>query len=86
MIHLRLREEPTVRLQVKDDIYRIATKVAYEANVPIESFDGAYEYTPTREAQVVLIEGKKATDNITINPIPSNYGLITWDGSVLTVS
>lgn len=86
MIHLRLREEPTVRLQVKDDIYRIATKVAYEANVPIEPFDGAYEYTPTRETQVVLIDGKKATDNITINPIPSNYGLITWDGSVLTVS
>ena len=76
MIHLRL----------KDDIYRIATKVAYEATAPIESFDGAYEYTPTRETQVVLIGDKKATDNITINPIPNNYGLITWDGSALTVS
>jgi len=24
--------------------------------------------------------------DITIAPIPSNYGLITWDGSVLMVS
>ena len=29
---------------------------------------------------------KKFFKNIRINPIPSNYGLITWDGSVLTVS
>lgn len=27
-----------------------------------------------------------ADSSINIMPIPSNYGLITWDGSVLTVS
>lgn len=51
-----------------------------------ESFSGPYEYTPTDAEQIVEITGLLATDNITIKPIPSNYGLITWDGSVITVS
>lgn len=52
----------------------------------VNEFDGEYEYTPTNEVQTINIEGMIALDNITINPIPSNYGLITWNGSVLTVS
>ena len=49
-------------------------------------YQGPYEFTPTQSTQVVEIDGKRAEGNITINPIPSNYGLITWNGSVLTVS
>lgn len=50
------------------------------------SYTGAYEFTPTQELQTVYIENKRATQNIVINPIPNNYGMITWNGSVLTVS
>lgn len=49
-------------------------------------YDGAYEWTPTQSTQTIEIENKKALTNITINPIPQNYGLITWNGSTLTVS
>lgn len=49
-------------------------------------FDGAYQYTPTQSTQTIPIVGKTARSNITINPIPSNYGLITWNGAILTVS
>ena len=49
-------------------------------------YTGPYEFTPTQSTQVVEIDGKRAEGDITINPIPSNYGLITWNGSVLTVS
>lgn len=49
-------------------------------------FTGEYEYTPTEETQTIPINGKRATQNITINPIPNNYGLITWDGTTITVS
>lgn len=49
-------------------------------------FEGDYEYTPTQAEQTIPIQGKTATQDIIIQPIPSNYGLITWDGSVLTVS
>ena len=40
-------------------------------------YTGGYEVTPTSDTQVLLTEGKVATENITINPIEPNYG----DGS-----
>jgi len=49
-------------------------------------YEGEYEYTPTQETQTVQCAGKAMSENITINPIPSNYGLITYNGSVITVS
>lgn len=49
-------------------------------------YDGAYEWTPTDSLQTIEIANKKALDHIKINPIPNNYGLITWNGSTLTVS
>lgn len=49
-------------------------------------YEGATEITPSEEAQVLQTNNFRMTDNITINPIPSNYGLITWDGSTITVS
>lgn len=52
----------------------------------IVPYEGEYEFTPSDSAQAIQIEGMKAGANIIINPIPSNYGLITWDGTILTVS
>ena len=49
-------------------------------------YDGPTEFTPNGSTQTIEIANKKALENITINPIPSNYGLITWNGSELTVS
>ena len=49
-------------------------------------YTGSYEVTPSAETQTIPIENFIAEQNITINPIPSNYGLVTWNGSVLTVS
>lgn len=49
-------------------------------------YTGATTVTPTQETQTLSTLGKIIPTDITINPIPSNYGLITWDGAVLTVS
>lgn len=50
-------------------------------------YDGEYSVVPrARETQTLNTLGKLMLDNVTIAPIPSNYGEITWDGSVLTVS
>ncbi len=49
-------------------------------------YSGPVEITPTSETQTVETESFYIQSNITINPIPSNYGLITWDGSTLLVS
>ena len=53
---------------------------------PVPRYTGPYEFTPTREEQTVHIENMKATQDITINPIPSNYGLVTYNGSIITIS
>lgn len=50
------------------------------------SYTGDYTFIPTQEQQIIEIKDKRATDNIIIEPIPNNYGLITWNGSYLTVS
>lgn len=51
-----------------------------------DPYTGAYEVTPSAETQTLLTDGLRMTDNVVINPIPNNYGLITWNGSVITVS
>lgn len=55
-----------------------------EYDLPV--YDGITEVTPSNQAQVLQTSSKALTRNIVINPIPSNYGLITWNGNTLTVS
>lgn len=51
-----------------------------------EAYSGPTTVTPGPEAQTLNTGGLMVPENITIEPIPNNYGLITWDGSTLTVS
>ena len=53
---------------------------------PAPEYSGAYEVTPSQETQILETAGLKMTDNVTVNPIPSNYGLIGWNGAYMTVS
>jgi len=61
----------------------IITKVV-EHDLP--TYTGETVITPSTTEQVLNTADKVVTRNIVINPIPSNYGLITWNGSTLTVS
>lgn len=55
--------------------------------VPVlEEYTGPFVVTPNTETQTLLTQGLHMAQNVTVNPIPSNYGLITWNGSILTVS
>ena len=56
------------------------------SGTPIQRYTGPYEFTPGDEAQTVQIAGKQATENITINPIPSNYGKVTYNGRIITIT
>ena len=53
---------------------------------PVPKYTGPYEFTPTDEAQTVTITGKQATQDITINPIPSNYGRVSYNGRIITIT
>ena len=54
--------------------------------VDVQTYTGEYEATPSAETQTLNTEGLRLTRNVTVNPIPQNYGLITYNGAVLTVS
>lgn len=49
-------------------------------------YDGAVTVTPSAELQTLQTAGKVLLSNIKVDPIPQNYGLITWNGSFLTIS
>ena len=42
--------------------------------------------TPSNEEQTAVAAYRWTTGIVKVAPIPSNYGLITWNGSTLTVS
>lgn len=54
--------------------------------VDVQTYTGEYEVTPSSETQTLDTAGLRLTRSVTVNPIPQNYGLITWNGSFLTVS
>lgn len=51
-----------------------------------ETYEGPYEVTPTRDTQTLSTEDKIMIADVTVNPIPSNYGLITHDGFAIRIS
>ena len=73
---------------------KLKTTGAYSADlhvaqgVPIypTAYSGVTEVTPSAETQTLPTSGFMLQADIVINPIPSNYGLVTWDGATLTVS
>ena len=53
---------------------------------PYPAYTGETTITPGDEEIVLPTTLKSLLTDITINPIPSNYGKITWNGSTLLVS
>lgn len=78
----------TIDLQVIEDtpITWGATEYIPMVSGTLPEYEGPYEATPTASAQTFDTAGKLMVREFTVNPIPSNWGLITWNGSVLTVS
>lgn len=67
-----------------------AREVAVEAlpvrAVNLPAYPGPYIVMPGPEAQVLHTDGLRMTGDVTVAPVPNNYGLIEWDGSKLRVS
>ena len=82
---LKLRvQESKVRLKVSSDAYTLSATVGR----PIypEPYTGSYEVTPSSDAQTIHVDHLMMAQDLTINPIPNNYGLITWNGTGLRIS
>lgn len=50
------------------------------------SYEGTVEVTPSTEEQRLETANFYMRDDIIVNPIPNNYGLITYNGSIITIS
>ena len=48
-------------------------------------YPGPFEFTPSEETQVIPTEETSVYQNITIAPIPSDYGRIAWNGAGIIV-
>ena len=67
----------------KADEYRaFVTTGVMVGGVP---YSGTYSITPSEEAQTLQTSMRTLSGDVTIQPIPSNYGRIAWDGSKITV-
>ena len=75
----------TVSVQQTDMGVTLGSPVARDY-VERDPYTGDYEITPTAEVIVLETKDKRMTDHVRVLPVPQNYGLITWDGSTLTVS
>lgn len=80
-------EAQEVPLQISETAqeYSMTLATAIEV-IAAEPYLGPYTATPGPEAQELQTAGLQMLQNITIEPIPENYGRITWDGSTITVS
>lgn len=72
------------RLQSGNAVHGMSGVIWHTDTTPY--YDGSYEVDPTNEPQVFHTHGLKMRSDFVVGPIPQNYGLITWNGSVLTVS
>lgn len=78
---------PYVEVNVKPQTAAITIgSPVLREHVDTDPYAGPYTVTPTQSTQTLSTEDLLMVQDVTINPIPSNYGLITWDGAVLTVS
>lgn len=75
-ITLDIAENETVKLDIAEIGYPVYP----------DSYKGVYTVTPSKNKQVLKTGGMMASEDITVEPIPSNYGLITWNGAFITVS
>lgn len=51
----------------------------------LDWYEGPFVFTPSEEEQTVSISEKVSLRDLTIRPIPQNYGRIEWNGSTLRV-
>lgn len=50
-----------------------------------EHYEGVYIATPTESQQTFATQGKVMDEDFIVEPIPSNYGRVEWNGLYLKI-
>lgn len=85
-VRFRVRDHPGLVFRIGNVNGLVMRIGAPLTNVEIPAYEGSYTVIPGTVAQVLQTAGKSMAENVTVGPIPQNYGLITWNGTVITVS
>lgn len=48
-------------------------------------YSGPYEVTPTAEGLTLQTAGLVMRGDLTVAPIPSDWGHVSWDGSIISI-
>ncbi len=78
---------PAVEFSVQDEediLFELGDPAIHIIDIPV--YEGDYTVTPTQEQQVLETDDLRMLGNVVIEPIPQNYGLITYNGRIITVS
>lgn len=51
----------------------------------LPDYDGPLVVTPSDVAQTLPFAGRSGTTDVVVEPIPSNWGRIIYDGTVITI-
>ena len=76
----------TIPAEVSVSGMTIPAAPSMEIRIEAEPYEGPYECTPGDEEQTIPAAGKLMLRDFRINPIPANYGKVSWDGHILTIS
>lgn len=78
-------EVPEIGLMIGAEVPEVSIGVS-GAGIRYPEYQGPYSVVPGAIAQRLETRGKVSADDIIIGPIPQNYGLITYNGTTITVS
>ena len=82
-----IEDEPEILFEIDDD-----GVIDLEVGDPVilsdvfPDYEGEYRFTPGPETQILETRNRVLRERIVIDPIPRNYGLITYNGRTITVS
>lgn len=87
MIKLRILEQQPVRINVlnQDVVGMTSPPIQYIARNIFPDYDGGYAVTPGEAPQILPTAGTILHHDMVIEPIPSNYGRIEFDGAKLRI-
>ena len=74
-----------VNAAAESGVISVPAAAAVKFEIGGEAYAGSYEFTPIDEAQTISCEDRLMMQDITIHPIPSNYGKVSWDGAKITI-
>lgn len=69
-------------ISVVDGEYGNLTQIESD---PHETYSGETHITPSAHEQVLETANKVLESNIIVDPIPKNYGRITWNGAFMLI-